>query len=72
MTKANPLPEIVKCPSCGGKCGLCCGSDFTGLGEFYVQCIHPRSTWGCGMRGPFKKTRRGAILAFNDMVRYPR
>ena len=60
MTKPKPLPKSKKCP---------CGADAVlhdwGLGSYpwHLICL------ACGKSSDFRKTPRGAILAWNRMVK---
>ena len=62
MTKPKPLPEIVKCFH-GHTCYME-GSKERGL--WFVFC--PK----CELSGPFRWTERGAIRAWNKLMRQPR
>ena len=57
MSKRKPLPEIEPCPFCGGK-GASGGYGPPGK-DYSVQCQR------CRASGPYRKTRRGAINAYN-------
>ena len=66
MTKPKPMPKI-------GKCG--CGSADTGWESAFLVglqheggpfCVHCGK---CGKEGPIRKTPRGAITAWNKLMR---
>ena len=59
MTKPKPLPEIKDCPWCGSKeVGI---SPYT---DWWITCEK------CQCAGPFRRTQRGAINAWNRLPRF--
>lgn len=58
MSAPKPLPAIKPCPFCGDKNPFA----YAGVDDAYVFCEKPSCA---GTRGPFRKNKRAAIMAWN-------